>query len=39
MDTERRGLLDQRESVYDYDEFDVFHQRQVDLSRVHVGKR
>lgn len=37
---EGQVLMEQREGVYDHDEFDVFHRgRNVDLSRVHIGKR
>ena len=42
---QRRGeeglsLLDQRSSVFDGDEFDVFRRKKdVDLSRIQVGKR
>jgi len=36
----RDSLVDQRESVYDGDEFDVLRAPgQVDLSRVHIGKK
>ena len=33
------SLLDQRSSVFDNDEFDVFRRKDVDRSRVHIGKR
>lgn len=33
------GGLGQRRNVYDNDEFDVFSGRELDLSRVHRGKR
>ena len=34
------GLVDQRTSVYDGDEFDVFRRRKdIDLSQIHIGKR
>ena len=34
------SLLDQRSSVFDGDEFDVFRRKKdVDLSRIQVGKR
>ena len=34
------SLLDQRSSVFDGDEFDVFRRKKdVDLSQVQVGKR
>jgi len=37
---EDESLLDQRSSVFDRDEFDVFQRKaDVDLSRVHIGKR
>ncbi len=32
-------LVEQRSSVFDDDEFDVFRREKVDLSRVHIGKR
>ena len=33
------SLLDQRSNVYDNDEFDVFRRKDVDRSRVHIGKK
>ena len=34
------SLVDQRSSVFDGDEFDVFRRKKdVDLSRIQVGKR
>ena len=33
------SLLDQRSGVYDNDEFDVFRRKDVDRSRVHIGKK
>ena len=34
------GVVDQRASVYDGDECDVFRRhRDIDLSQVHIGKR
>ena len=33
------SLLDQRSSIYDHDEFDVFRRKDVDQSRIHVGKK
>ena len=33
------SLLDQRSNVYDNDEFDVFCRKDVDRSRVHIGKK
>ena len=36
---EGKSLLEQRSSVYDHDEFDVFHKKEVDRSRVHIGKK
>ena len=32
-------MLDERSGVYDYDEFDVFKRNDIDLSRVHIGKK
>ncbi len=32
-------LVDSRSNVFDYDEFDVLHGRDVDWDKVHVGKR
>ena len=34
-----KTLLDQRHSVYDKDEFDVFSSNKVDISKIHKGKR
>ena len=36
---EGMSLLEQRSNVFDYDEFDVFNRKEVDRSRVHIGKR
>ena len=37
---EESSYVGQRESVFDNDEFDVFRRPgQVDLSRVHIGKK
>ena len=36
---ERESLLEQRSSVFDNDEFDVFRRKDVDRSRVHIGKK
>ena len=33
------SILGQRLNVYDNDEFDVFNQDSVDLSRIHRGKK
>ena len=33
------SLLDQRSSVFDNDEFDMFRRKDVDRSRVHIGKK
>ncbi|XP_065885281.1 activating signal cointegrator 1 complex subunit 2-like [Dysidea avara] len=38
-DTELESLLTTRSNIYDHDEFDVFHHGNVDLSRVHIGKK
>ena len=32
------SLLDQRSNIYDNDEFDVFRRKDVDLTKVHIGK-
>lgn len=34
-----KTILDERHSIYDKDEFDVFTKSKVDLSKVHKGKR
>ena len=36
---EGESLLEQRSNIFDYDEFDVFHRKEVDQSRVHIGKK
>ena len=36
---ETKSLLSARSNIYDHDEFDVFHHGDVDLSRVHIGKK
>ena len=36
---ERLGFVDQRSSVFDNDEFDVFRRKDVNLDQVHIGKR
>lgn len=36
---EGQSLLEERVGVYDYDEFDLLRRKDVDLSKVHVGKR
>ena len=33
------SVLQQRSNIYDNDEFDVFNQNNVDLSRIHRGKK
>jgi hypothetical protein len=33
------SLLGQRLNIYDNDEFDIFNQDNVDLSRIHRGKK
>ena len=33
------SLLEQRSNVYDNDEFDVFRRKDIDRSRVHIGKK
>lgn len=37
--TEATSLLSERSNIYDHDEFDVFHHDDIDLSRVHIGKK
>ena len=32
-------LLSERANVFDNDEFDVYHRKDVDLSRIHKGKK
>jgi len=39
LPTEPESLLIARSNIYDHDEFDVFHHGEVDLSRVHIGKK
>lgn len=36
---ETKLLLSARSNIYDHDEFDVFHHGDIDLSRVHIGKK
>ena len=36
---ETTSLLSVRSNIYDHDEFDVFHHDNIDLSRVHIGKK
>lgn len=33
------SILEGRRGVYDYDEFDVFNRGNIDLSKVHIGKK
>jgi hypothetical protein len=33
------SVLDTRHNVFDGDEFDVFKQENIDLSKVHKGKK
>ena len=33
------SLLEQRSNIYDNDEFDVFRRKDIDRSRVHIGKK
>lgn len=35
----QESLLEQRSSIFDNDEFDVFRRKDVDRSRVHIGKK
>ena len=39
VDTDSELLLSTRSNVYDHDEFDVFRHSDIDLSRVHIGKK
>lgn len=32
-------LLGQRANIYDNDEFDIFNRENIDLSRIHRGKK
>lgn len=36
---EEVDLLDSRKNVFDNDEFDLFRNKNVDMSRIHVGKK
>ena len=38
-DADTTSVLSARSNIYDHDEFDVFHHGNIDLSRVHIGKR
>lgn len=38
-DADATSVLSARSNIYDHDEFDVFHHGNIDLSRVHIGKR
>ena len=33
------SVLSRRKNVFDNDEFDVFNRKDVDVSRIHVGKK
>ncbi|RDD41743.1 Activating signal cointegrator 1 complex subunit 2 [Trichoplax sp. H2] len=39
VNSNSKPQLSERASVYDYDEFDVFHRDDVDISRIHRGKK
>lgn len=32
-------ILDSRRNVFDNDEFDIFRNKNVDLTKVHIGKK
>lgn len=32
-------FLEKRSNIYDNDEFDIFHRENIDLSRIHKGKK
>jgi hypothetical protein len=34
-----KGILDSRKNVYDHDEFDILHGKQLDTSKVIFGKK
>ena len=34
-----KSLVEQRSNIYDNDEFDVFRRKDVDLNRIHIGKK
>ena len=36
---ENYGLLNERKNIFDNDEFDVFNKNQVDMSKIHMGKK
>lgn len=36
---EGQSILEARLGAYDYDEFDVFRRDDVDLSKIHIGKK
>jgi hypothetical protein len=31
--------INSRRNVYDNDDFDIFHKDQIDISKIHLGKR
>ncbi|XP_059151768.1 activating signal cointegrator 1 complex subunit 2-like [Physella acuta] len=33
------NILDSRRNIFDNDEFDIFHNKAVDFSKIHVGKK
>lgn len=37
--TDSHNLIDSRRNVFDNDEFDVFHNKTIDQSRIHKGKK
>ncbi len=32
-------LVDSRSNVYDFDEFDIMHKKEIDWNKIHIGKR
>ncbi|XP_012941572.1 activating signal cointegrator 1 complex subunit 2, partial [Aplysia californica] len=37
--TDSADILDSRKNVFDNDEFDVFRNKKVDMSKIHIGKK
>ncbi len=33
------SLLEQRSNIYNHDEFDIFNKDNIDLTRIHRGKK
>ena len=32
-------ILDSRRNIFDHDEFDIFHNKAVDKTKMHIGKK